>query len=227
MIIHSLLEKIKGHGFKIDRNIPSSYLFWVALTKTVALIYGMLRFTTIKKVFVSPTSVIKCASKIRFGKNLSIADGCLIDALSQKGLILGENVSIGHCTQIELTGSLSLLGQGMIVGDNVGLGTHGHFGSGAGFVKIGNNTIMGNYVSIHPENHIYSNPNIPIRSQGVCSKGGVDIGNNCWIGAKVTILDGTKIGNNCIVAAGAVVRGVFPDNVLIAGVPAKIVKKIY
>ena len=52
----------------------------------------------------------------------------------------------------------------------------------------------------------------------------ITIGNNCWIGAKVTILDGTKIGNGCIVAAGAVVKGIFPDNVIIGGVPAKILK---
>ena len=56
------------------------------------------------------------------------------------------------------------------------------------------------------------------------SKGGVKIGCNCWIGAKVTILDGTEIGNGCVVAAGAVVTGKFPDNVIIGGIPAKILK---
>ena len=53
--------------------------------------------------------------------------------------------------------------------------------------------------------------------------GGVKIGNDCWIGAKATILDGTVIGDHCIVAAGAVVKGVFPDNVIIGGIPAKII----
>lgn len=42
----------------------------------------------------------------------------------------------------------------------------------------------------------------------------------------MTILDGTVIGDNCIVAAGAVVSGVFPDNVIIGGIPAKIIKNI-
>lgn len=67
---------------------------------------------------------------------------------------------------------------------------------------------------------------IPIRKQGVNRKG-IKIGSNCWIGAKVTILDGTIIGNGCIVAAGAVVRGQFPDNCVIGGVPAKILKMRY
>lgn len=90
--------------------------------------------------------------------------------------------------------------------------------------EIGDDTIFGNYVSIYPENHNYKDKNIPIRLQGVNSRGVVRIGNNCWIGAKVTILDGTVIGDNCIVAAGAVVNGKFPDNVMIGGILAKIIK---
>lgn len=111
----------------------------------------------------------------------------------------------------------------MIVGNNVGLGSHGHYGSGAGLLEIGDNTIFGNYVSIHPENHNFADLNIPIRLQGVNGKG-IKIGNDCWIGAKVTILDGTVIGDHSIVAAGAVVTGKFPPYSIIGGVPAKIIK---
>lgn len=52
------------------------------------------------------------------------------------------------------------------------------------------------------------------------------IGDNVWIGAGAIVLPGCKIGNNCVVAAGAVVCGDVPDNVMVAGVPAKIRKKI-
>ena len=109
----------------------------------------------------------------------------------------------------------------MRVGNYVGLGTHGHYGSGMGFLEIGDDTIFGNYVSIHPENHNYHNTNIPIRLQGVNGVG-VKIGKNCWIGAKVTILDGTIIGDNSVAAAGAVVRGQFPDNCVIGGFRQKL-----
>lgn len=49
------------------------------------------------------------------------------------------------------------------------------------------------------------------------------IGENCFIGMNATILMGTTLGNNVIVGAGSVVRGTFPDNVVIAGNPAKII----
>jgi acetyltransferase-like isoleucine patch superfamily enzyme len=64
----------------------------------------------------------------------------------------------------------------------------------------------------------------PIRQQGVNHQG-IKIGKNCWIGAKVTILDGVVIGNGCIIAAGSVVTaGEYEDNKIYGGVPAKFLK---
>lgn len=54
----------------------------------------------------------------------------------------------------------------------------------------------------------------------------VRIGNDVWIGGNVTILPGVTIGNNVVVAAGAVVTKDIPDNSLVGGVPAKLIKKI-
>ena len=172
--------------------------------------------------FLHPSSVIKGRKKIHYGNNLSIDRRCYIDALSINGISLGFNVSIGKSTTIECSGSLQNIGMGLKVGNNVGLGTHGYFGC-AGGVKIGNDTIFGNYVSIHSENHVFDNLDIPIRKQGVTHKG-IEIGNNCWIGSKATFLDGSSIGNGCVVAAGALVRGTFPDNSVIGGIPAKFLK---
>ena len=84
---------------------------------------------------------------------------------------------------------------------------------------------MGSYVSFHSENHNFNDTTRLIREQGVTSKG-IIIGNNVWVGAKATFLDGCIVGNNSIVAAGAVVNGVYPDNSIIAGVPAKVLKSI-
>ena len=54
----------------------------------------------------------------------------------------------------------------------------------------------------------------------------VKIGENCWIGGHATINPGVEIGDNVVVASGAVVTKTFGDNVLLAGVPAKIVKSL-
>lgn len=52
------------------------------------------------------------------------------------------------------------------------------------------------------------------------------IGKNVWIGNNVTILKGSQIGENCVIATGAVVKGKFPSNVVLGGIPARIIKKI-
>jgi acetyltransferase-like isoleucine patch superfamily enzyme len=188
------------------------------------MLYGMIRLRTLTRVFVDPSAKIICASNLHFGKNLNIGYGCYINALSKRGITCGDNVSMGFHTYIVMSGSLHNIADRMVIGNNVGLGTHGSYGVGVGNLEIGDNTICGNYVSIHPENHIIDRLDVPIRLQGVKSKGGVKIGKNCWIGAKATILDGTCIGDGCVVAAGAVVKGVFPDNCIIGGVPARILK---
>lgn len=222
--MNSLISYLKGEKYTLDESIPYSYLIRVVFSKIVSIFYGMIRLKTLKPIMVHPSTIIKCGSKIKFGRSLNIERGCYIDALSKNGLILGNNVSLGYKTTIRLTGPLKQIAIGVKIGNNVGLGTHGYYGCGVGTLEIGDDCILGNFVSIHPENHNFNDISIPIRKQGVNSIGGVKIGNNCWIGAKVAILDGTRIGNGCIVAAGAVVKGVFPDNVIIGGIPAKIIK---
>ena len=63
-----------------------------------------------------------------------------------------------------------------------------------------------------------------IREQGVTHKG-IKIGNNCWIGAGAVFLDGAEIGDGCVVAANAVVTKKFLSNVVLAGMPAQVVKR--
>ena len=60
----------------------------------------------------------------------------------------------------------------------------------------------------------------PLSSKPVC------IGNNVWIGEGVCIMPGVTIGDNVIIGANAVVTHSFPKNVVIAGVPAKIIKTL-
>lgn len=79
---------------------------------------------------------------------------------------------------------------------------------------------MGPGVRIFSENHNYDQQNILIRLQGETRKG-VSIGNNCWIGASVTIVDGVTIGNGVVIAAGAVVTKDVPPDSIFGGVPAK------
>lgn len=90
--------------------------------------------------------------------------------------------------------------------------------------EIGKNTIIAHNVSIITENHGTDIENIvPLHAQPLNSAP-VSIGDNCWVGCNVVFLPGSSIGNNCIVGANAVVGKDFPDNTIIGGIPARVLK---
>lgn len=161
-------------------------------------------------------------SRISYGKMLKAGDYVLFSGLGKAGIKLGNQVSIGSFSQVIVSTSLNDPGEGITLGDRVGIGEFAYLGGGGG-LTIESDCIVGQYFSCHPENHLYADPNTLIRLQGVSRKG-IHIGTGCWIGSKVTILDGARIGNHCVIAAGAVVAGEFPDHSVIGGVPARILK---
>lgn len=210
--------------FKIDARLPLGYLLSESIRRAVMLLFGILRFRKLG-VMLSPSAKIRCRNHIFIKGSLALEDNAVINALSTNGIEFGNRVSIGRSACIECTGTIQDLGKGLRLGDGVGVGSFSFLGC-AGGIEIGSNTILGNFVSLHSENHVFSDISVPICEQGV-TRVGIKIGKGCWIGAKVTILDGVTIGDNCVIAAGAtVLKGVYPDYVVLAGVPAKIIKNL-
>ncbi|NNH21898.1 acyltransferase [Pseudokineococcus marinus] len=90
-------------------------------------------------------------------------------------------------------------------------------------LTIGSRVMFGERVSIHDEDHVVG-PVAPGAARYRTSP--VIIGDDVWVGANVVVLRGSRIGSGSVVAAGAVVRGEVPDGVLVAGVPAKVVREL-
>ena len=149
------------------------------------------------------------------------------------GAIFGEEwIRIGDDTLIGPYVSLSagmVPGQRMVtdpvvrIGDRtmIGRGSHivGHFS-----IEIGSDVQTGPYVYITDQNHGYENPDEVVHVQWPHDVP-VVIGDGSWLGTGVVILPGTVLGRNVVVGAGAVVRGTFPDHCVVAGVPARIVRR--
>lgn len=223
-----LLEKIirlRNPNFKLNKDIsPLTLLsffwtiFWNLMRGCKLFFYGK------NPRFAILGSHVKFfnASKIQFGKYLKLGDNVYVSALGKQGVSFGDNVGIGAFSRVVVSTTFDNPGEFIKLGNNVGIGEFAYLG-GAGGLKIGDDCIVGQYFSCHPENHITENIDEAIRHQGVTRKG-INIGRNCWIGSKVTILDGVTIGEGCIIAAGAVVTQSFPENSVIAGVPAKLIK---
>ncbi|MDR2085419.1 MAG: sugar O-acetyltransferase [Bacteroidales bacterium] len=111
-------------------------------------------------------------------------------------------------------------GQFIRLGKNVFV----NFGCGfmdRGGITIEDNVLIGPKANLITENH----PEEPELRRYVYAKP-IHIKKGAWIGAAATILPGVTIGENAMVAAGAVVTKDVPDNTIVGGVPAKIIRKI-
>ena len=150
------------------------------------------------------------------------------------GAVYGERwISIGAGTLIGPNVSLSVGMPGepldpddpavIDIGERCNIG-RGSSIAGRNSIVIEDDVTTAPNVYITDHNHAYNEIDIPITRQWP-AEDPVRIGRGSWLGAGVTVLPGTVLGRNVTVGAGAVVRGEFPDNCVIAGAPAKIVRR--
>ena len=114
------------------------------------------------------------------------------------------------------------MGSNITIGDNVFI----NFGCiifDMGEVTIGNNAMFGPRVGIYTTNHAFDAEE---RIANVVVSKPIHIGNRVWLSADVKIVQGVTIGDNSIIGAGSVVTKDIPPNVIAAGNPCRVIRKI-
>ena len=150
-----------------------------------------------------------------------------------QGTVFGEQwIELGECCiiaeQVTLTAGMMPgldLGPDPVIrlGNGVVLGRGSHVVASRSVV-IGDDVFCGPYVYITSDNHSYDDPEQPIGRQWPRTAP-VEIGAGSWLGAGAVVLPGARLGRNVVVAAGAVVRGEVPDHTVVAGAPARVVRR--
>lgn len=173
--------------------------------------YLLAKFTLRRQVRFNGFTVVYAfpQSSIEFvGKGITINSHPLSNmvGLSQRTILVAR-----HGGQIKIGANTGISGSTIYAMDRIDIGRD---------VLIGGNCkIIDN--DFHPLRAEQRNP----QKVEDIKKRPIVIGDGCFIGANSIILKGTTLGKNCVVGAGSVVCGSFPDNVIIAGNPAKIVKQ--
>lgn len=133
--------------------------------------------------------------------------------LNAAGILTGENSKI--VGPIECTGKLT-------IGDNCWIGKNFKV-NGNGCVHIGNNCDIAPEVTFQTGGHFIGTSE---RRAGKGRKFSQSVGDGTWIGGRATILNETNIGSSCVIAGCACVTKNVPDNSLVGGVPAKLIRNL-
>lgn len=173
------------------------------------------------------TKIYSLLWNIIFGHNFkSFGKGIRI---YKPNIICGEQyISIGNQVGIASNCWLLALKTGdelpiFDIGEGTQIGRFSHIVSVKNLV-IGRKVLIADKVYISDNYHNYLDKNLPIMDQEVKFKGSVRIGDGAWIGENVSII-GVSIGKGSVVSANAVVTKDVPDYCIVAGIPAKIIKK--
>jgi acetyltransferase-like isoleucine patch superfamily enzyme len=212
--------RVVGKDYNAATDLPAMLIVRVFLERSVWLARGFLRFRT--PIFVARGVRIRGKRFISIKRYSTLCTGVELDGFARDGVQIGERSKIGAHTIISCTSHLSRFGRGFRMGSDSGIGEFGYVGA-AGGVSIGDNVVMGQYVSFHSQEHEFADLSELIRAQGT-SEQGIQIEGDCWVGARVTFLDGTHVSRGSVVAAGAVVKGSFPPGAVIGGIPARVLK---
>jgi acetyltransferase-like isoleucine patch superfamily enzyme len=159
--------------------------------------------------------------KIFIGDETVIDDNCLLDAkgIDNQGIFIGNNVFLGRNSILSCKDGDIYLEDGANIGFNCEI-----FSSNR--VTIGENTLLAAYCYLIGGGNYDIDRNAAAfgEQDGLDSLGGIRVGDSCWLGADVKVLDGVEIGTGAVIGAGAVVRQDIPPNSMAAGVPARVVR---
>lgn len=170
--------------------------------------------------------------KITVGKNIRMVGWPFVFRFPKAEITIGDNVTINSNFWSNLLGVYQ---RTIIIAKGVGKVHIGHKVGISGStiyawdnIEIGDNTIIGVNVKIVDNDFHPISPEERINDDyaNVAHKP-IKIGKNVFIGMNSLILKGTEIGDNSVVGAGSVVSGKFPNNCIIAGNPARVIKSIY
>lgn len=173
-----------------------------------------------KDLKIGSNTTIKGAEYISVGNNVTIGNDVFIEIMKNCPLEIGDDVNIDKGAVI-LSHRIPK-NKGITIGNMCRIGINNVVNAGNG-LTIGNYVRVGPSVNINNYNHQFRDKNVPIILQGSFGQDTI-IEDDCWIGTGAIIL-GATIGRGSVIGAGSVVTKDIENYSVVAGVPAKFLKK--
>lgn len=165
---------------------------------------------------------LRFADQIRLSRGVYIDQGAYLHACPN-GIEIGEESIIMHGAILHVYNFRGIPQGGIKIGRNCLIGEYSVI-RGQGGVIIGDRVYTSPFTQLLAVNHVFNNPEVPFVDQGITAEG-ITIEDDVWLGAGAIITDGVRVAKGAVVAAGAVVTKDVPAHTVVAGVPARIIRR--
>jgi len=174
-------------------------------------------------------AAIENGVRLRFASNITLDHGAYIDQsvylhACPNGIQIGKNSLVMHGSILHVYNFRNIPHSGIWIGEDSLIGEYNVI-RGQGGVRIGARVFTSPMVQIIAVNHLFEDPDHPFIQQGISAQG-IKVEDDVWIGSGAIITDGVSIGKGSVVAAGSVVTRDVAPHTLVAGSPARFIRKI-
>ena len=188
----------------------------------IGLLYKLFHWRNVSGlIFIGPSTEIWYPKLFTAGRNCFLGSQGKLNALSRNGVRFGSRVTLGDRFWVQGTSYLNDLGDALILEDGVYIGPNAILGF-HGRVFIGKNTAIGANFQLSAQSHNLDN--LENVSHSVSPSLGITIGEGCWFGNDVKVLDGVSVGKFSVIGAGSVITRSIPDYSVAVGSPAKVIR---
>jgi len=222
MKIGSLIRTLTGRSYDIGSGDIGYLLQKGGAPFVRGLLWSLVRLRRPKGLLLGKGIQFISAGRLQMKRGVSIGAGSYVDCSAKAGITLGTKVTIRERAWIQGRSGLNMRAEGLWIGDMSYIGPNAVLGIG-GPIRIGRNVQAGAGLTLSAESHTadaYGR-----FTSGHVHRLGITIGDDCWFGNNVCVLDGVNIGDGCVIGAGAVVTHDITSGSVAVGVPARVIRR--
>lgn len=222
-MIAGLIRALTGRSYAIEAS-DIGYL-WAkgGMPFLRGLAWSLLRLRRPSGLLLGPGIQFVQSGRLTLGRGVAIGAYGYVDCAARDGVVLGDRVTLRERVWIQSRSGLNDRAVALRIGSRSYVGPNAVIGLG-GPVLIGEDVQIGAGLTITAEAH-EAGPDGSFVS-GAVSRKGVTIGDRCWLGNNVSILDGVTIGEGSVIGAGAIVTRSIPPYSVAMGAPARVTRSV-
>lgn len=222
-MLNSLLRRLTGRSYAIDRQDIAYLLQKGVKPMARGMLWCLVRLRRPTGLMLGRGIEFVLPGRLTLGRGVSIGSYGYIDCSATNGVVLGDRVTLRERAWLQCRSGLNEPAVGIVIGTGSYIGPNAVIGAG-GKIEIGSNVQIGAGFTVSAESHVAGQDGTGSFTSGHVSRRGVQIGNDCWFGNNVSVLDGVTIGDGAVVGAGSVVTRSLPARCIAYGAPAKVMR---